>query len=247
MGRPKATDALHDTAAREVREAIRKVWRLKGLTNNKIADFLGEDPRWLTSRLVNGSRLRASDAEAILNALGKMQPRTGEERKLIMAARPWLDMTLAARRRIPKPAALIPTKDVGALATVLADALASALKKRPTRRPRRTTLRDALKRALGNVRLEMATTFADEYEVRFTAGGYLAYVAALRDFGDPERFDRIFLRRRLDGIAKLNAAAQVLEDLGVGKAEVRRLIGPVYKAARERIALNDFPDSLESE
>jgi hypothetical protein len=249
MARPKAEDVLDDFAAREVREVISDVRRLKCVTNTEIAEFLGSDVdvRWVTNALAKASKLRASKAKAIIDGLAKMEPRTREAQKRIEAARPWLNLTIAARHRPPEPAAIIPSKDVAALATLLAEALAASLKKRPTRRPQRATLRNALKRALSNARLPMATTFADRYEARFTAGGYLAYVMALRDFGDPKRFDRIFRRRRSDGIASLNEAAQYLEDLGVDRAEALRLMAPVYRAARERIGPNDFPDSLESE
>ena len=249
MGRPRAEDVLDDFAAREVREAISDVRKLKGVTNTEIADFLGRDVevRWITNALAKASKLRASKAKAILDALAKMEPRTRDAQKRIEAARPWLDLTIAARRRPPEPAAIISSRDVAALATLLAEALATSLKKRLTRRPQRARLRDALKRALSSARLAMATSFADRYEVRFTAGNYLAYEAALRDFGDPNRFDRIFLRRRLDGIAKLNAAEQYLEDLGIPKTEVRRLMAPVYMAVRERIASGDASPSSESE
>ena len=249
MGRPKAEDVLDDFAAGEVREAISDVRGLKGVTNTEIADFLGSDVdvRWVTNALAKASKLRASKAKAILDGLAKMEPRTREAQKRIEAARPWLNLTIAARYRPPEPAAIIPSKDVAALATLLADGLAASLKKHPSRRPQRARLRDALKRALLSARLAMSSTFADRYEVLFVAGGYLAYVAALRDFGDPERFNRIFFRRRLDGIAKLNAAAQYLEDLGIGKAEARRLMAPAYKAACERTASGEFPSSSESE
>lgn len=250
MGRPRTEDVLDDVAAREIREAISEVRGLKGVTNAKIADFLGSDVdvRWVTNALAKASKLRASKAEALLDGLAKMEPRTREAQKRIEAARPWLDLTIVARYHPPKPAAVIPSKDIAALATLLADALAASMKKRPSRRPQRARLRDALKRALSSARLAMATTFADRYGVRFTAGDYLAYIAALRDFGDPERFDRIFLRRCLDGIAKLNAAAQYLEDLGIDKADARCLMAPVYKAAREaRSASGDLSPFSESE
>lgn len=245
MGRPKAEDVLQDLAANEIREAIRDVRTLKGLKNKGIAKVLRWTVRQVTSALVDSSKLRAPNAKAILNALAKMEPQEREAQKRIIAARPWLTVTLASRYRPPKPAALIPTTDVNPLATLLADALA----KRPgVGRVRRKGLRGELQRALSSARSALATTFVDRYDAIFTAApNVAAYRAALSKFGDPDRFDRIFLRRGLGGIAKLHAAAIYLEDVGLDKKSVQRLMDPLFKAVRERNASNDISPSPESE
>jgi len=174
--RPKAKDALQPDAAKNVRGAIRKVRTMKGLTNEEIADSLGWEPRKVSNALLESHMLRAATARPILEALYRARPLTDKTQSIIESAAIQLRQTTAVQWLPPRPAALIPAAQVGALATLLADTIAERTGARKTRRDR---IHRDLQDALGKKRKELAANFATFWLHQFVASGRKIDLAAL--------------------------------------------------------------------
>ncbi len=149
---------------------------MKGLTNEDVADSLGWEPRKVSNALLESHVLRVATARPILEALYKARPLTEKTQSIIESAAIWLRHTRAVQWLPPRPAVLVPSSQVGALAAFLADAIAETTGAGKARRDR---IHRDLQDALGKKREELASSFATFWLHQFIASGRKVDLAAL--------------------------------------------------------------------
>lgn len=154
--RPKAEDALQPNAAKKIREAMREVRSMKGLTNEDIADALGWELRKVTNALSSSRMLRVVAAKPILLALYEAKLQTAKTQKRIESAAELLVSTTTAKPLPPMAAALIPTYQIRSFAAFLADQIA---KKPGVGKARRDALERDLRDALWSKQKQLAKHF----------------------------------------------------------------------------------------
>lgn len=183
--RPKAADALSGAAAKKIRKAIRKVRKIKRLTNKKIAEGAGwggdeTGAKKVANALLPSHMLRSATARQILEALYNAQPRTSEAQSTIESAATWLQLAATVQLLGPRPAVLIPAAEVGSLAKLLAEVVAERTGARKAARERMQ--RDLLD-ALASTRAELAKNFVGVCIGRFAGTNAIDYKAVLTAFG----------------------------------------------------------------
>jgi hypothetical protein len=128
MGRRPSRDRLTDEEAKLLRLAARHVLKLKGLTQQQLANDLRWELRRVVDTLAKGRPLRAPNAEKLFRALRKARPRrktrsrsSSQDQATVTNANRIVDAALASldKRPLP-PAALVPRWAVRNVAEYLA-------------------------------------------------------------------------------------------------------------------------------
>lgn len=191
MGRPKAEDVLQDLAAKKIREAIREVRALKGLTNKGIAKVLRWTVRQVTGALVDSSKLRAVKAAKILEALCAMKPQKREAQEVIRSAISLLTATVGPRP--PMPAVLMPSTEIGVFADFIADIVARSP---GIGEKRREAISRQLRVALGHRKSRLTKNFVNLCIGRFAGTDAIDYKTVLTAFGYADIYTGFFSMRK---------------------------------------------------